>query len=416
MDTGLKTEIKKNWFLLLLATIGPGLTVMLADTDAGSLITAAQSGARWGYILLPLQVLMIPLLYFIQELSTRMGIATGLGHAALIREVFGKRWAWIAVISLFIASIGALVTEFAGIVGVGLIFGISKWISVPLTAAALIAVSMTGKYKRVESIAIIVGLFELVFIPAAIFSKPVLHEIAKAFTLNQPFSDHSYWVLVAANVGAIIMPWMLFYQQSAVVDKKLSHETLKFSRIDTFAGAIITQIIMSAVLIVTAATIGKVNPNASLSSVQEIANVLTPLLGPFIGKILFAVGMTGAALIAAIVVSLAISWSLGEVLQVKCSLNCKWQEAPVFYGVYAGGIIAAAMLVLLNIPLVTLTIAIEVMNCLLLPLVLGFLIALAWQCIPEQYKLKAWEKTVLIVIFVLICLLGLYTLISLFIK
>ncbi len=413
------SEIKKKtsgkkWWLLLIAAIGPGLTVMLADTDAGSLITAAQSGARWGYHLLGLQLVIIPILYFIQELTTRIGITTGKGHAALIRDVFGIKWAWISVTALFVASIGALVTEFAGIVGVGLIFGVSKWITVPLSVVGLIAVSMTGKYKRVESISIIVGMFEIVFIPAAIFAKPSLSEIAGAFILNQPFGDHSYWVLIAANVGAIIMPWMLFYQQGAVVDKGLSNDSIKYSRIDTFMGAIVTQVIMSAVLILTAATIGKTNPNAPLSSVQEIAGVLTPLLGPFIGKILFAIGLTGAALIAAIVVSLAISWSLGEILKVTCTLNCKWDEAPVFYGIYAGGIIAAAILVLLGIPLVTLTIAIEVMNCLLLPIVLGFLLVLAWKIIPIPYKLKLLEKIILVIIYTLICALGIYTVFQLF--
>ena len=405
---------KKKWWLLLLATIGPGLTVMLADTDAGSIITAAQSGAQWGYKLLALQLLLIPILYFVQELTTRIGITTGKGHGQLIREVFGTRWAWVSVGTLFIAAIGALVTEFSGIVGVGMLFGVSKWVTVPMVALILILISCAGKYKRVERIAILVGLFEIVFIPAALYAKPDFGAMMNAFIGTQPFNNKSYWLLIAANVGAVIMPWMVFYQQGAVINKGLSTESIKYSRIDTFFGSIITQIIMGAVLVLTAATIGKIHSNAPLDSIQQIANALTPFLGNFVGKILFAIGLTGAALIAAIVVSLATSWAFSEVLNVPCSLNNKWKQAPVFYSFYCGGIIGAAIVVLIGIPLVSLTVAVEVMNSLLLPIVLGFLLALGWRVLPEKYKLKKWEKIILIFIYILVCSLGIFTVFQLF--
>lgn len=405
---------KKNRWLFLLATIGPGLTVMLADTDAGSIITAAQSGAQWGYRLLVLQLILIPVLYFVQELTTRLGITTGKGHGQLIRDEFGTKWAWVSVATLLIAAIGALVTEFSGIIGVGMVFGVSKWVTVPLVAAILILVSRTGRYRRVELIAILVGLFEIVFIPAALYAKPDLGAMATAFIGKQPFNDSSYLLLIAANVGAVIMPWMIFYQQGAVIDKGLSRESIKFSRIDTFFGSIITQIVMAAVLILTAATIGKVNPDTALDSIQQIANALTPFLGNFVGKVLFAVGLTGAALIASIVISLSMSWALSEVLSVPCSLNHTWKQAPVFYGVYIGGIIIAAILVLVGIPLIPLTVAVEVMNSLLLPIVLGFLLALGWRALPERYKLRKWEKIVLIFIYILVCSLGLLTIFELF--
>jgi Mn2+/Fe2+ NRAMP family transporter len=408
-----KSVNKKKW-LLLLATIGPGLTVMLADTDAGSIVTAAQSGAQWGYKLLALQLLLIPILYFVQELTTRIGITTAKGHGQLIKDVFGKKWAWVSVGTLFIAAIGALVTEFAGIVGVGMLFGVSKWVTVPMVALILILISCAGKYKRVELIAILVGLFEIVFIPAAIYAKPDLSAMIGEMIGKQPFNNSSYWLLIAANVGAVIMPWMIFYQQGAVIDKGLSNESIKYSRIDTFFGSIVTQIIMGAVLVLTAATIGKVNPDTPLNTIQQIANALTPFLGNFVGKTLFAVGLTGSALIAAIVVSLATSWAFSEILDVPCSLNNNWKQAPVFYSVYCGGIIAAGILVLAGIPLISLTVAVEVMNSLLLPIVLGFLLALGWRVLPEKYKLKRWEKVVLVFIYILVCSLGLLTVFHLF--
>ncbi|MGL5821377.1 MAG: Nramp family divalent metal transporter [Sarcina sp.] len=412
MEASRKKSSKKKWLMLLLA-IGPGLTVMLADTDAGSVITAAQSGAQWGYKLLWIQIILIPIVYFVQELTNRLGILTGKGHGELIRETFGRVWEYVSVLTLLLAAIGALVTELTGVLGVGALFGVSKWITVPLAVIGLIVITGFGKYRRVERIAIIVGLFELVFIIGAFMAKPDIHEMILQ-TGQQPWHNAEYWLLISANVGAVIMPWMIFYQQSAVVDKKLTENDLKFSKIDTVIGSIVTQVIMAAVLIITAATIGKVNPNASLNSVQEIAKSLTPFLGKTGGELLFAIGMIGAALIAAIVVSLAISWALGELLNVPCSLDLKWSQAPVFYSIYAVVLIVAAVIVLSGMPLVNLTLGVEVLNSILLPIVLGFLIALGFKALPKKYALKMWEKVILIIIYISCCGLGILTAISVF--
>lgn len=399
---------------LLFATFGPGMIVMLADTDAGSVITAAQSGAQWGYKLLLLQIILIPMLYFVQELTNRLGVVTGKGHGELIRATFGRGWEIFSVITLFVAVVGALVTEFTGIIGVGMLFGVSKWITVPLAALGLIAVSIFGKYKRVERIAIFVGLFELVFIVIAFLAHPSPSAILSGMA-DQNFSKASYWLIISANVGAVIMPWMIFYQQSAVVDKKVSEGYLKSSRIDTLIGSVITQVIMAAVLVAVAATIGKTNPNAPLNSVQEIVHALIPFVGVTAGKILFGIGMIGASLIAAIVVSLAISWSLGEMLQVPSSLDNTWKEAPVFYSIYIAVIVLAAVVVLSGLPLINLTLGVEILNSLLLPIVLGFLIALGFKALPKKYALKKWEKVVLLSIYIATCSLGVVTAVSIFV-
>lgn len=416
IEEGVSSSKPRNlkWLFLFLATMGPGLTAMFADTDAGSIITAAQSGAQWGYRLLPLQLLLIPILYFVQELTVRIGITTKRGHGDLIKETFGAKWAWISVSTLLLAALGALITEFSGIAGISILFGVPQWITVPLVALLLILISSTGKYKVVERIAIFVGLFELAFIPAVIFAKPDPNAILQAFVGSQPWKNNSYWLLVAANVGAVIMPWMIFYQQGAVVDKCLSSKVIKYSRVDTAIGSIATQVIMGFVLILTATTIGRTNLNAPLENVQQIATALTPILGLVTGKLLFAIGLTGAALIAAIVVSLATSWAFGEVLKVPCSLNYTWKEAPVFYGLYCGAIILASIVVLVGIPLISLTIAVEIMNTLLLPIVLGFLFALGWKVLPKPYQLHRWEKSVLVFIYALVCSLGILTIFQLF--
>ena len=397
-------------FLLMLSAMGPGIVVMLADTDAGSIITAAQTGAQWGYKLIGLMLILIPILYIVQELTTRIGIVTKKGHGELIEETFGKGWAWLSVCTLFVSTIGALITEFSGIMGVGLLFGVSKWITVPLAVAALILLSVTGKYKVVERVAIVVGAFELVFIPAMIFAKPDYASVMMSLVGSQPLNSSAYWLMISANVGAVIMPWMVFYQQGAVVDKGLTEKNLKASRIDTIFGSIITQLICCVVIIAVAATIGMKDPNASLNTVQQISQALTPFLGEATGKILFAVGLTGAALVAAIVVTLASSWGFGEIFKKPSSLNCKWSEAPAFYIFYSTLLIIAGIIVLSGIPLVPLTLGVEILNTVLLPIVLGFLIALAWKVLPKKHALHLWEKIILIIIYIVITVLGVLTL------
>ena len=397
-------------FLLMLSAMGPGIVVMLADTDAGAIITAAQTGAQWGYKLIGLMLILIPILYIVQELTTRIGIVTKKGHGELIEETFGKGWAWLSVCTLFVSTIGALITEFSGIMGVGLLFGVSKWITVPLAVAALILLSVTGKYKVVERVAIVVGAFELVFIPAMIFAKPDYTSVMMSLVGSQPLNSSAYWLMISANVGAVIMPWMVFYQQGAVVDKGLTEKNLKASRIDTIFGSIITQLICCVVIIAVAATIGMKDPNASLNTVQQISQALTPFLGEATGKILFAVGLTGAALVAAIVVTLASSWGFGEIFKKPSSLNCKWSEAPAFYIFYSTLLIIAGIIVLSGIPLVPLTLGVEILNTVLLPIVLGFLIALAWKVLPKKHALHLWEKIILIIIYIVITVLGVLTL------
>jgi Mn2+/Fe2+ NRAMP family transporter len=374
---------------LALVVIGPGLVVMLADTDAGSAIVAAQSGAQWGYRLLLLQLLLMPILYVVQELTVRLGLATRKGHGELIAEHFGKGWAWLSVGTLLVSCVGAMLTEFSGIVGVGLLFGISPWMSVSLTVIFLAVVVVTGSYQRVELVAILIGLFELAFVAVALVSHPSGTAMLQGMA-HMPLGDRQYLFLLAGNVGAVIMPWMIFYQQSAVVDKGLSISHLKPARWDTAIGAIVTQVIMAAILILAATTIGAKNPNAPLNTVQQIADALIPFLGSFWGKAIFALGMLGAALVATIVVSLTAAWGLGEVTGYKRSLAHHPFEAPWFYGIYAVSLLIGAGIVLSGVNLVKLAVSVNVMNALLLPIVLGFLFQLARKALPEPWRLKGW--------------------------
>jgi Mn2+/Fe2+ NRAMP family transporter len=380
---------------------------MLADTDVGSIITAGQSGVAWGYRLLMLQFVLMPILYVVQELTVRLGIHSGKGHGELIRDHFGKGWAWLSAAGLGVATVGAILTEFSGVAGVGEIYGVPRAISVSVSAAFLLIVVLTGSYRRVERVAIALGLFEFAFFLVAYLAHPSPSEMA-AGAIQPDLANSQYVYLVAANIGAVIMPWMVFYQQSAVADKRLTAADLPLARWDTAIGAVLTQLVMAAVLIAAAATIGKHNPNASLNSVGDMANALIPFLGANIGKLVFGAGVIGAGMVASIVASLALAWGLGEVAGYRRSLEDHPLEAKWFYGVYAGCVVAGAVLVAVVPNLVFLNIAVEVMNALLLPMVLGFLIALAIFALPPNVRLHGVYKYVVIGTAVLTAGLGVY--------
>ncbi len=218
--------------LSFLAVFGPGLVVMLADSDVGSIITAGQSGVQWGYKLLLVQVILMPVLYIVQELTVRLGVFTGRGHGELIREAFGPGWAWLSAAGLGVATIGALLTEFSGVAGIGDLYGIPHAVSLPLAVAALLAVVLTGSYRRVERAALVIGLFELVFFFVAWAARPDLAQMARE-SVHVPVFNANFEYLVAANIGAVIMPWMIFYQQSAIADKKLKLRGLQRWRAGT---------------------------------------------------------------------------------------------------------------------------------------------------------------------------------------
>jgi NRAMP (natural resistance-associated macrophage protein)-like metal ion transporter len=386
---------------------GPGIVVMLADTDAGSIITAAQSGAEWGYQLLALQLVLIPILYIVQEITVRLGIVTQLGHGQLIAKHFGRGWAWLSVSTLILACVGALVTELSGIAGVGQLLGIPVWQAMAVTVVGLSVMAYTGSYLTVERIALAIGLFELVFLVVAWRAHPSAAELW-AGAINIPFRNDKYLYLAAANIGAVIMPWMVFYQQSAVIEKGLGVDDLKAARWDTAIGAGVTQLIMAAVLIATAATLAKNGDAHPLNTVQDIAKAITPFVGARVGTTLFALGMIGASLVATVVVTLTAARTLGEVMGYKHSLEFRPREAPWFYGVYTLSLVLGGILVASGVDLVKISVGVQVMNALLLPIVLGFLYLLAIRALPERFRLgPAYRRVVLAIISVTV-IFGLY--------
>ena len=389
------------------AVAGPGIVVMLADTDVGSVVTAAQSGAQWGYRLLLLQFVLIPILYIVQELTVRLGAVTGRGHAALISDHFGRVWAWVSVTTLIVACLGALLTEMGGLAGIGVMMGVPAWATMTLTVITLTLVAVTGSYLSVERIALAAGAFELAFLLVAWLARPTAGEVA-AQALSVPVTDPKYLFLVSANIGAVIMPWMVFYQQSAVVEKGLTPADLPAARADTAIGSIVTQLIMAAVLIAAAAVLSRGSSDISLDTVGQIADALTPVLGDIAGRLVFGLGVAGAAIVAAIVVTLTAARTLGELVGFRHSLDRPVREAPWFYVVYALTLLAGAAVVLSGVNIVSLSVGVQVMNALLLPIVLGFLFLLARR-LPDPYRLRGPWAVVVALIMAVTTGLGLYS-------
>ena len=380
---------------------------MLADTDAGNVVTAAQAGAQWGYRLLPLVLALIPALYLLQELTVRLGVVTGLGHGELIRERFGARWAYVSILGLAAAVIGSLITEFTGVAGVGELFGVSRAFTLPLAAAILLVIVASGSYKRVERVALFIGLFELAFFIVAWRARPGLAALARD-AIDLPFRNRDFLLLAAAIIGATFNPWMIFYQQSATVDKKLQLGDLVHARWDTGIGAILTQCLTGAVLVAAAAAFATGSPTASLASVGEISDALAPVLGASAGRVVFGAGVLGASLVAAIVSSLALAWGVGEIAGYRRSLEYRPFEAGWFYAVYAASVIGSCAVVWLASNLVWLNIAAQVLNAFLMPLVVAFLVRLAATALPEPYRLKGWRLGLIVTLSALVSMVGVF--------
>jgi Mn2+/Fe2+ NRAMP family transporter len=359
------------------AVAGPGLIVAFADTEAGSVTTAATSGAQYGMKLILLQLLLIVPLFVIQEMTVRLGTVSGRGHAALIRDRYGLGWAWVSLGTMLVTNVAALITEFIGISGVASIFGLPAAPLVAVAATALIGVAFSGRYRHAEYFALGLCLLEILFIPAAFAAHPSWADVVGNGVLgSQPLGDRGYLLLVAGNIGAVIMPWMIFYQQSATVDKRLTVEDLPMARIDTAIGAVATQLIMIAIIITTAATLFV--HHQTVSDAAHAALALVPLTGGHWAGAAFGAGLLGAAMLGALVVTLATSWAFGEAFRWPCSLNLNCVEAKRFYGLYGGLVVLCAAVVLIpGLPLIQITIEVMAFNAFVLPIVLGFLLVMA---------------------------------------
>ncbi len=379
---------------------------MLADIEAGSVITLAQSGAQWGYRLLLMQILLIPLMFMAQELTVRLGLCTGKGYAELVRQRYGQGIAMAATAVLLFSCFGALITEMSGLVGAGSLFGVPAWATLTLLLTLIIGMVASSSYRLIERMAFAIGLFTLAFVVMAVEARPSAGEIAREIW-RIPFGDSRYLYLVAANLGTSIMPWTIFYQQSALINKGLNSGQLRAARIETMLGAILCQILSAAVLIASASSLSAHHHARGLDNIVQIGEAFGTLIGPW-GKAVFAIGLSGGALVATIVVCLSAAWAMGEAMGVRHSLEQHPLDAPWFYGPFAVLLIAGAVLVGSGVNLIRLSIAVAVLNALLLPSVLLLLFLLARRALPDEHRLRGFYAVLVATGFGLTALLGLY--------
>lgn len=389
------------------AVWGPGILVTLADTDVGNIVTAAQSGAQWGYRLLGLVLVLIPLLYMLQELTVRLGIFTGLGLGELIRQRYGKFWSWCSVVGLAIATFGSLITEFTGVAAVGDLYGVSRTVALSMAATALFAVVLSGSYRRIEKIALIFGMFELSFFVVAWLAHPNFSVVAQQ-AVDIPFKNHEFMFLAAALIGSVFNPWMIYYQQSAIADKGLKPKHYSSAKWDTAVGAVLTQFLTAAVLIAVATTLGGNGSAHTINNIGEVSNALIPLLGGSGAHLVFSLGVLGAAMVAAIVSSLALAWGFSEAAGYRRTPENLGAESKWFYVVYAACIAVSASLVGLAPDLVWLDVVSQVVNTFMLPILIIVLLVLTRSALPVAQRLHGWYLWLLVGLSLFVCGWGLY--------
>jgi NRAMP (natural resistance-associated macrophage protein)-like metal ion transporter len=358
---------------LFLIILGPGIIVMVADNDAGGITTYAVTGAQTGYGLLWFMLVLFPVAYFVQEMTVRLGAVTKHGHAEAIFSAFGPFWGWFSLIDLALVNFLTLITEFIGMTAALSIFGISPVITIIIVVCIMGVMILSGKYWTWEKIALGFCLVNLIYIPCAFMVHPSVAQVLKAgFIPHFPggFNNELFFLLMA-NIGTTIAPWMIFFQQSAIVDKGVQEKDIKWSRIDTLTGSALTVIVAIFIIIVTGTVLFGQN-------IESAAQASTVLMGvnKYVGTFV-AIGLFDAGLLGAICISLATSWAFGEVFGWAHSLNKKVKEAPWFYAAYFILLIGAGVIVLIpNAPLVLITLFVQVVAVTLLPAALVFLILL----------------------------------------
>ena len=361
----------------VLGVLGPGLVSGFADNDAGGITTYSLAGARFGYSLLWVILASQVVLFFTQEVGARLGLATGKGLMGLIRERWGVRWAAFAAAMMLLANLGSIVAEFAGIGAALSLFGIPPQISAAVAAVVVVSLIALGSYNRIQYLFVGIGLtVSVAYVISANIAHPAWDVAFHNLIVPQLQSSPAYWLMVVGTVGTTITPWGQAFIQSYVADKGLRAEDLPASRLDVFAGALLTNVIAAFILIAVAATLWT-NGQRDISTAADAARALEPLAGPG-ASVLFAVGLLGASFLGLGVVPLTSAYTTCEAFGWETGVNWNWREAPAFYSLLAFFIGFAALFVMIpGLPLIQVMLAAQVLNALLLPFILVFVMLLA---------------------------------------
>ncbi len=376
----------------LMAILGPGLIVMVGDNDAGAFGTYTQAGQNYGTALLWTLILLIPVLYVNQEMVLRLGAVTGVGHARLIFARFGRFWGAFSVIDLFLLNALTIVTEFIGISLALDYLGLSKPIGIAIAAALIMGAVSTGNFRRFERFSMVLVFGSLVLVPIFFMVHPPYADIARDLVVPQLPKDgklSDVMLLIIAIVGTTIAPWQLFFQQSYVIDKRITPRFMKYERADLWIGIVLVVIGAVAMMAFTAATFAGKPEFGQFVDAGAVAKGIETYAGKLPG-VLFAIGLIDASLIGASAVSLATAYAIGDCFSIKHSLHRKVSDAKGFYVVYAGLIIIAAAIVLTpGAPLGLLTNAVQTLAGVLLPSATVFLLLLC----NDKAVLGPWVNT-----------------------
>jgi Mn2+/Fe2+ NRAMP family transporter len=402
-------KILKNWKLrlvLFFAVVGPGFITANVDNDAGGILTYSDAGSRFGYTLLWTMIPITISLIVVQEMCARMGAVTGKGLSDLIREEFGLRITFLMMLGILITNFGNVIAEFAGIAGSMELFGVSKYVSVPICAVIVWLIVVKGQYKSVEKVFLAASFFYITYIVGGVLAKPAWIEAITA-TVKPPqlaaFKQESYLYVMIGVVGTTIAPWMQFYLQSSVVEKGVTKRQYKASQLDVIVGCIFTDVVAWFIIVACAATLF-IHGHHGIRDAADGAQALRPLAGDY-AYILFALGLFNASLFAASILPLSTAYTVCEGLGLESGVGRKFSEAPTFYWLYTALIIAGGAVILIpGLPLVKITVFSQVVNGAVLPFVLTFMLLLInkKELMGEYvnkpaFNVVAWATTVIMV-------------------
>ena len=410
-NTNTKAPKSRKWRALpLLAALGPGIIAASAGNDAGGIATYSAAGASYGYATLWMILVMTFSLVVVQEMAARMGAVTGKGFAALIRERFGIRPTLFAMVCLLASNAATSVAEFAGIAASLELFGVSRFISVPIAAVVVWLLVVRGSYRNVEKMLLVLSSVFFAYVIAAFMAKPDWSEVIKATFVPTFIPTSAFVLIVIATIGTTIAPWMQFFVQSNIVDKGASVKDLLYTRVDVISGAVAANLVAWFIIVTTGTVLYPQHITAS--SAEKAAQALAPVAGQY-ASALFAIGLFGASLLAAFVLPLTASYAITEAFGFERGIDKSWSEAPVFNGIYTFVIFFGALLVLIpKAPLISIMVLSQAVNGVLLPFLLIFMMVIindrrimGRHVNGRVYNAIGWT-TVVVVISLTVALLG----------
>lgn len=398
----LRRSLSEYRFFAYLAVLGPGVIAANAGNDASGIATYSSVGAEFGYSLLWIFLPMIVGLIVVQEMCVRMGIVTGQGLADLIREQFGVRWTAFVMLALLIANTGVIISEFVGIAQASELFGVSRYITIPLAGASIWWLVVKGSQKRVERVFLAMSLVFVCYIFSAYLAKPNWEEVGGSVLKPTFSSEPGYLFMIMALIGTTITPFMQVYVQSSVVEKRMDVEDLRLARADVITGTLFACLIAGFIVITAGATL-HARGITSIDSAATAAEAFVPIAGVY-AKYLFGVGLLGAAMLAMGVLPLATAYSISEALGFEKGLSRTFREAPIFLGIFTALILIGGTVAMIpGIPQIKLLLITQCINGLLLPIVLFAIVSLASdrEIMGDQrngrfFNVFAWSVTLIV--------------------